>query len=327
MTAKNQNRPDGFTLIEVIIAISIFVFLALLLTGFVQRGLDLWKTGENRGDIYERGQIVMEQLKKDLSGVFNGTDRRYETAYNFTPDLYLNVQDFMEPSFYAGPDQNGNPWIYFIRLNNDTLYTPVVRSSPTLPTYKINRERIVYRLSPPGAEPQLIRETISENTSISFWQQGLERQNQVPAAQTRQAFDDVLYLESVFSGTASTWDSRITPQIIPPSGTYLEAPQNLPLTARITVDIKAMSLNTPKIKLTKSLAGNIAAINLPRSFLEPGSSIKIGNEWLLVQGKSYYQLSVLRGQRNTDSEIHGAGAEVQYGESITNTFSLPAAFR
>jgi prepilin-type N-terminal cleavage/methylation domain-containing protein len=323
MTTPNHKLNTGFTLIEVIIAISVFTFLAIMLAGFIQRGLDLWKTGESRGDTSERGQILMEQIKKDLAGVFNGTDKRTIIVNNFNLSLYVDAQDFIEPSFYAGLDQNGNTWIYFTRLNNDKLYT----LDPNASAYKINRERITYRMNTANATPQLIRGVISENTAISFWQQGLEQQNYVPATQSQQAFDDILYLGGIFSGTSSAWDSRIIPPSIPPPGIYLEAPQNIPATVKIIIDVKPMPLNRPKIILTKNLTGNIATINIPRTLLSSGSFIKINNEWLRVQSISTYILSISRAQRNTTIEPHSAGAEVQYGETIENTIILPTALK
>jgi prepilin-type N-terminal cleavage/methylation domain-containing protein len=317
----------GFTLVEIIIAMSIFVFLAVLLAGFIQRGLELWKTGESRGDIYERGQIVMEQLKKDLAGVFNESDNRTVITNNFNQALYIDARDSTEPSFYSGLDRNGNPWLYFIRLNNDEFYTLVSTSPAVSSTYKIKTERIAYWLDTSTAKPQLIRGVVAEATAASFWQQGLEQQNYVPAAQSWQAFDDILYLGGVFSGTAAAWDSRVAPPSIPPVGTYLVMQQNIPATVKIIMDIKSMPLNAPKIILTNSLIGNTATINLSRTLLSSGSFIKIDNEWLTVQSKSYYKLTVARGQRNTSMAPHNNGAEVQYGETIENTFSMPTSIR
>ena len=317
----------GFTLVEIIIAMSIFVFLAVLLAGFLQRGLELWKTGENRGDIYERGQIAMEQIKKDLASVFNEPDSRTVIINNFNTSLYVDAQDSIEPSFYSGFDRNGNPWIYFIRLDNDNFYSLISADSTVSPTYAVKKERITYWLSTSTPNPQLIRGVISETVATSFWQQELEQQNYIPAAQNWQTFDDILYFGGTFSGTAAAWDSRVMPPAFPPVGTYLVAPQNLPATIKITLDIKPMPLNTPKITLTDSLVGGTATINLPRTLLSSGSFIKVDNEWLLVQGKSSYKLNVLRAQRNTILAPHSSGADVQYGETIETTLYLPTVIR
>jgi len=321
------SNQRGFTLVEIIIAMSIFVFLAVMLVGFLQRGLDLWKTGESRGDIYERGQIVMEQMKKDLANVFNEPDNRTVIINNFNSRLYVDAQDYIEPSFYYGVDRNGNPWLYLIRLNNDEFYTLVSTTPAVSPTYKVNKERIAYWLDTSTSKPQLIRGVITETVAAGFWQQGDEQQGEIPAPESWQAFDDILYLGGAFSGTATTWDSRITPPSLPPAGTYLVMPQNLPATVKITLDIKSMPLNTPKITLTDSLVVDTATINLSRTLLSAGSFIKVDNEWLLVQSKSYYKLNVLRAQRNNISAPHSNGAEVQYGETIENTLYLPTVIR
>ena len=326
-SSLTPSNRKGFTLVELIIAMSIFVFLAVLLAGFLQRGLELWKTGESRGDVYERGQIVMEQLKKDIASVFNEPDNRTVIINNFNNTLYVDTQDFIEPYFYSGIDTNGNPWFYFIRLDNDNFYSLISTDSTVSPTYAIKKERIAYWISTPASNPQLIRGVISETVAASFWQQGLEQQNYIPSAQSWQSFDDILYLGGALSGTATTWDSRVIPPSFPPAGTYLVIPQNLPATVKITLDIKSIPLNTPKINLTAGLAGGIATINLSRTLLSAGSFIKIDNEWFRVQNKSYYKLNVLGAQRNTISAPHNNGAEVQYGESIENTLYLPTNTR
>ncbi|MBI5780020.1 MAG: type II secretion system protein [Planctomycetes bacterium] len=327
MLTNNTKSIRGFTLVEIIIAVSIFVFLSVLLVEFLQRGLDLWKTGENRGDVYERGQIVMEQIKKDLSGVFNEPVSRTVITNNFNTALYIDAQDSKEPSFYSGLDQNNNPWLYVIRMDNDEFYTLVSTTPAVSPTYKVNKERIVYYLETSAGKPQLIRGVISETVAAGFWQPGLGPQNPITPTQSSQAFDDVLYLGGIFSGTVPAWDSRITSSPPAPAGTYLLMPQNLPATVKITLDIKSMPLNSPKITLTDSLVGDTATINLPRTLLGAGSFLKVDNEWLMVQSKSYYKLNVLRAQRNTILAPHNGGSEVQYGETMESTFYLPTNIR
>ncbi|MEW6025977.1 MAG: type II secretion system protein [Planctomycetota bacterium] len=323
----NCRCPKGFTLVEIIIAVSIFVFLAVLLAGFLQRGLDLWKTGESRGDVYERGQIVMEQIKKDLYAVFNEPASRTVTANNFNNMLYLDMQDPEEPCLYCGIDQNGNPWLYLIRLNSDEYYNLVFTSPSISSTYKVNKERIVYYVAMSGSRPQLVRGLVDEASAVSFWRQNLEQQGYITPTQGSQAFDDVLYLGGAFSGTATVWDSRDPSPPAAPPGAYPVMPQNLPATVRITLDIKPMPLNNPKITLTESLAGDVASINLSKTLLGAGGFIRIDDEWLQVQGKSPYKLNVLRAQRNTILASHNSGAEVQYGETIESTFYLPTAER
>jgi type II secretory pathway pseudopilin PulG len=309
----------AFTLLEITIAISIFVFLSLLLVTLLGRAIDLWKSGENRGDLSERGQLIMEQLKKDIAGVFTEPDKRTIVPYNFDQSLPIEMHYLMEPSFYSGLDTNNNQWLYFIRLDDDNFYTYVS------PTYHKTKERVIYCLdvSMPS-EPKLVRGTVTETDSLNFWQQELEKQNQIPLYQITHIFDDVLYLGLDFSA-ASGYDSRKYPSLPPQAGAFPIVPQALPPTMKITLDIKPLPLNTPKITLAENISpiDTEIRINTAKTLLTEGSFIKIESEWLMVTKKTYYKLAVQRNERNTIPNSYNNNTEVQYGETIENTIYLP----
>ncbi len=339
-----SNR-EGFTLVEIIIAVSIFVFLAVMLVGFLQRGLDLWKTGESRGDIYERGQIVMEQIKKDLASVFNEPNEKNILTNNYNEALPLDRSYLFEPSLYSGIDNQGNQWLYLVRIDDDNYYhyvEPITQTPRTTittydfttvisetyavsPTYVKTKERVVYYIN----NSTLIRGEVDELASIAYWQQSLPQISDPPPVTNTQTFDNISYLGYRFSSGQPIWDSRSITQTAqaPQTGRFPSTPQNLPKTITVILDVKPIPLNNPKITLKESLVGDIATINIPRTLLGAGSFIKVDSEWLLVQSKSYYKLNVLRAQRNSILAPHSSGAEVQYGETIENTFYLPTAQR
>mgnify|MGYP001579683278 FL=1 len=321
---------------------SIFVFLAVLLAGFLQRGLELWKTGESRGDVYERGQIVMEQIKKDLASVFNEPGEKNILTNNYNEALPLDRSYLFEPSLYSGIDTQGNPWLYLVRIDDDNYYhyvepttqtpratittydftTVISETYPVSPTYVKTKERVVYYIN----NSTLIRGEVDELESIVYWQQSLPQISDPPPITNTQTFDNILYLGYRFESGQSTWDSRSITQT-PQTGRFPSTPQNLPKTITVIIDIKPIPLNNPKITLKESLVGDVATISIPRTLLGAGSFIKIDNEWLLVQSKSYYKLNVLRAQRNTILAPHNSDTEVQYGETIENTFYLPTVIR
>jgi prepilin-type N-terminal cleavage/methylation domain-containing protein len=323
---KLKTTKSGFTLLEILIAVTIFVFLAVLLAELLQKGLDLWKTGETGGDISERGQIIMEQIKKDLSNIFTEPDKRTIVINKFDESLTLEKSYLLEPSLYCGVDKQGNPWLYLIRLDDDNLYTFIS------PAYQKSKQRITYYISGTStAEPQLVRGIVDENTAKTFWEQGLDKQGDIPSAQTSQTFDDILYLGCTCydsqnpSNPSITWDSRtITETVQTDDFVFPVIPQNLPRVVKTALDIKSLPLNAPKIKLVKD-NGGLLDINISKSLLGAGNYIKIGTEWLLVQKKSGYNLTVSRGVRDTSQMSHGAGDEVQYGETIKETIYLSTA--
>ena len=324
---KNLKPKKGFTLLEILIAGTIFCFLAILLAQLLGSGIDLWKTGETSGDVTERGQIIMEQMKKDLATVFTESDKKTAAVYRFNESSPLEKSYSFEPSFYCGVDGQGNQWLYFIRLDSDSFYSAI--SS----TYQTAKQRVTYCISgTTTSNPQLVRGIIDETTAVNFWQQQLELQGKIPSAQTSQAFDDILYLGGTFlnaQGTLSSTshDSRVTITQTIQTQTYPVVPQNLPLIVKITLDIKSLPLNAPKIKLADNASASATQlkINIPRSLLGVGDYIKIETEWLSVQKKQSYTLTVSRGARNTTPSSYNSGEEVQYGETIENTIYLSTA--
>ncbi|MFH1230723.1 MAG: prepilin-type N-terminal cleavage/methylation domain-containing protein [Planctomycetota bacterium] len=317
---SERRHDSGFTLLEILVAVAIFVLLAVLLAGLLQSGIDLWKTGETSGDVTERGQIIMEQIKKDLATVFTEPDKKTVAVYRFDESLPLEKSYTFEPSFYSGFDSQGNQWLYLIRLDDDNFYNFIS------PTYQTSKQRITYYISGTAtSNPQLVRGIIDETTAVNFWQQ--QQIQGIPSAQISQTFDDILYLGCTCydsSSLSTTWDSRVAITQTVQTQTYPVVPQKLPHVVQVALDIKSLPLNTPKITLVKD-DGTSLKINTSKSLLGAGSYIKIGTEWLLVQKKHQYTLTVSRGARNTTQASYSSGEEVQYGETIENKVYLSTA--
>lgn len=321
----------GFTLLEILIAVTIFVFLAVLLAGLLQTGIDLWRTGETSGDVTERGQIIMEQVKKDLSTVFTEPDKTTAVVYRFNESLSLEKSYSFEPSFYCGSDQQGNQWLYFIHLDSDNFYSVVSATSVVSSTYQKTKERITYYISGTAtSNPQLVRGIVDENTAVTFWQQ--QQIQGMPSARTVQAFDDTLYLgctcyDYQSLNPVTTWDSRVTITQTIQTQAYPVIPQQLPQVIQVALDIKSLPLNASKIKVAENVGSSATQvkINTPQSLLGSGSYIKIGTEWLLVQKKYQYTLTVTRGTRNTTPAAYSTGEGVQYGETFENKIYLSTA--
>jgi len=56
----------GFTLVELLISVTLFMALAFVLYSFIGGGVGMWRTGERRQDLYERAQSAMDTLAADL---------------------------------------------------------------------------------------------------------------------------------------------------------------------------------------------------------------------------------------------------------------------
>lgn len=69
----NPGRSDqdslstrGFTLVELLISVTLFMAVAFVLYTFIGGGVGMWRTGERRQDLYERAQSALDTLAADL---------------------------------------------------------------------------------------------------------------------------------------------------------------------------------------------------------------------------------------------------------------------
>ncbi len=65
-----MKRNSGFTLAELLIATGIFLLIGVMLVGMLKSGLDVWHRGEARRDVYERGQVILDMIARDLSAAW-----------------------------------------------------------------------------------------------------------------------------------------------------------------------------------------------------------------------------------------------------------------
>ena len=64
-------RCRGMTLIELMVAMSIFLVLGAGLVMFLRVGIQTWRVGERRREVYERGQAILDQMAGDFSCTFS----------------------------------------------------------------------------------------------------------------------------------------------------------------------------------------------------------------------------------------------------------------
>ena len=326
-------QAPGFTLVEVMVALGIFIFLAVAMTGFLQRGIDMWRGGEATGDVNERGLIVMEQITKDINDAFSNPDTNTVAINNFYQALPLDKTDFVEPSLFSRLDSQGNQWLYFTAIDSNDYYR-LISTTPTIsPTYVRNIRRIVYWQDNSAGRPQLCRGMVDEATALAFWSTQQEQSGNVPFARNPQRYDDILYLGCKFTqplpngpgfSNSAVWDSRQVPAVVIQNGTFPNFPQNIPKVIKVMLDIKSLPLNAPKITLAENVGAGAGQfkVSLARTLISAGGFIKINGEWMVVTGKNQYSLSVTRGARSTMPTGHSIKDEVQYGDSITNTLII-----
>ncbi|HUL38183.1 MAG TPA: type II secretion system protein, partial [Thermodesulfobacteriota bacterium] len=61
---KASHRPEGFTLIEVMVTLTIIGFILLIVSGSLRLGLSAWEKGESMKNEYQKFRIVSELVSR-----------------------------------------------------------------------------------------------------------------------------------------------------------------------------------------------------------------------------------------------------------------------
>jgi type II secretory pathway pseudopilin PulG len=110
------------TLLELLVAFGVFVMLVAALVALATAGLDTWREGETRKDIYDRAQRILDLVRDDLRNV-HADDRWIPAASGGT----------LQHAHFAGDlDLNKAPRLRFVRAGQraDMMTSPDMRIRP-----------------------------------------------------------------------------------------------------------------------------------------------------------------------------------------------------
>jgi hypothetical protein len=63
---SGPGRRGGYTLLEILMALSLLVVLGAGLAGLLRQAVSIWSTAEKRGQVYEAGRAILERVAEDL---------------------------------------------------------------------------------------------------------------------------------------------------------------------------------------------------------------------------------------------------------------------
>lgn len=356
-------RESGLTLIEMLVALSIFLFLGGALVIFLRVGIDTWRVGEVRREAYERAGAIVDQIADDLACTFS--DPSKGTG---------GVVDVLMLSDY---DENGRQRLRFVRSLAGEMRHPITQRAGELTGGQFDydyvddaRESAQGLLRAPGGlqEVAYIMDVAADSDMLwrgvkspvggfnsLFEEETLYDLEQEPPAMTRRLrpfADGVLYWELNFwgqdtegwggdesakAGPQFWWDS--TRGIVePPGGASGSSGYFSPdsrhefrddvFPSRVQIVLVLRSARATRFAKLKSPIGTddvSIPVNNTGSYPEGSFQyVRIGSEWIRYGSKSKTAFKeVERGQRGTEPQEHAVGSPVIYGSTFTRVVRIP----
>ncbi|MEK7467497.1 MAG: prepilin-type N-terminal cleavage/methylation domain-containing protein [Planctomycetota bacterium] len=334
-------RSAGFTLMELLVSISIFILLGLLLVGLLRSGVEIWDRGETRRDAYERASILFDTLRADLS---------CSTIHHEADPGGIN------PNFTCLPDKHGRILLFFTRVG--LVPAQGLQAAPN--NYKdkdvtffaaadtMKRYEVVYCFDPDGNSGKLYRGRFDFNADYGMKMplEPFERTDWI-AQNVQLLSDGVIYLGLRFwsqktmtwnptggePGPELRWDStrcRDTEFSMKRAAMVANDPLDdiLPHRVEITLTLeRPLGSGQAVSKLNADIDKNSGTLSadLLRGFPEGPGFVKIEDEWMSYETKSSGALTgVKRGLRGTTRATHKSGARLRWGETFTTVVGVPA---
>ena len=102
----------GYTLLEILIAVSILVILGGGLTTLLTQGLSIWRRAETRGQVYEQARVLFDQLAEDLRSAVTTSSGARDAGW---------------VRFIADEDAAGRQRLRFVRTISGETADPILR--------------------------------------------------------------------------------------------------------------------------------------------------------------------------------------------------------
>jgi len=101
MTARARiARPPGFTLVELLVSVTLLALLSVMLLGVMDGATSAWRTNENRIDSYREARAALNLMAREVRSLYSRTN---STLPVFLLDPATNV--VVRSADVAGPDR------------------------------------------------------------------------------------------------------------------------------------------------------------------------------------------------------------------------------
>lgn len=363
MVGSRRRPQHGLTLIELLVALTIFLFLGGSLVMFLRVGIDTWRVGEVRREAYERAQAVVDQFSDDLTSLFS--DPSKGTG---------GVVDVLMLSDY---DPNGRQRLRFVRSLAGEMRHPMTQHAGSLTGAQFDydfvddaRESAQGLLRAPGGL-QEVAYVMDCDPNVDMLWRGVKSpiggfgtlfddlsiydDSELPPTMTRRVrpfVDGVMYLEFNFwdqetttwsnadsaqRGPRTWWDSTraiLDPPMPPGQSSRFDPgsrhePRDDAFPSRVQLVLVLRPARAARFAtLKKPLDSSDSRVLVSNTSGYPDGAfqyLKIGNEWMRYGKLSKTEFSEIeRGVRGTVASSHPAGTPVFYGSTFTRVVRIPA---
>ena len=338
------------TLVELLVAFMVLLMLVGALVALTTRSLQTWSTGETRKEMYDRAQVVLDALVRDVRNTYVETE------------IYDDGRKELQvPMFASDLDRNKQPRLRFVRTGNPYVIgatAPAGRPRTIIPVMSYGEAwEVAYMMDPDPAKATLYRGVRFFDRQLS--NNLLKPSNYEDPAQPlfAQCFKPVesgiLYIGFKFwTQFTTTWDDTVPLMRTAAASRHASGPEVkwdstrqdklfwfhrrldranpdfvYPAIVQITVHVESGSPETTGVKLADPIDDRSPALRLThtRGLPDAPGLVRIEGEWIEYGAKSLTELTELkRGRRRTAVTSHAALTPVRFGETFTTEVRLPA---
>ena len=343
----------GFTLLELMVAIGVFVLLAVVLVGLLQSALGTWEAGTSRKDVYERSQTLFTMLTRDLQALYavdveSPDDLVYPLFGDFDAERRSRIRFVMVKGGFGG---RAAALFDPTRRRSGTGGGGVNISNPD--TWEPNLAEVAWALDPDPAQSRIWRAERPWDRSgrnSLFDDDRFNRRDFFTSNRGEYTDPGILHWEVRYwtrntgnwtgmrprkgfgaktAGPEVRWDA--TRQYDEAFAFFQRVPKDLPLDPVYPEMIHITIVLQPQVgeRMETTLVGPVdgSATEIPvastRNFPSAPGFAKVGREWVAYHALTPGSLRVRRGERNTKPLPHAAGEAVRAGVTFTTVIPIP----
>ncbi|NRA97195.1 MAG: type II secretion system protein [Planctomycetes bacterium] len=361
---RRLDRRLGFTMVELLVALTLLSAIGALLLQLVRGSFMLYRDGDQRGDLYSTAIPVLEMLEDDLRAVDPGPDGRLLVLPSVFGNAGEGIFIRLVRSMPGGEQQHGVLRRAGTSVGAGGTYSgrdPGLeeRSQIAPPSGLIE---VAYALvqepeDPVGVLTLYRGERAPAHGSGSFFaspgsDEGWVRKNLQPVAtgilglwllcqgQETEDWQEEIVLEGAGGQGASlmTWDSTrgmLSSEKFPLArgGASLADPRDDVYPRALRIVLHVARGQRPEATLRRVLRADRKTIDVNTTEQFPGEEnvvdryVKVGSEWMLVGQHQNGEAVVERRCRRSGSRktVHRIGEPVFVGRVFRKTLALPAA--